>query len=220
MHPELSVLIPAHNAEPFLAEAVASVQAQTVRLETEILIYNDGSTDDTAEVIASLGSAVVSWGNDGPPAGPPAGRNALLARARGRLVAFLDADDLWLPDKLAKQLEALERAKNPVAVFGSIQEFDANGPLGEYQAASLPSACLLERELALSVGSFEPSLRIGDFADWLSRLKSSGVEFDYSAGPVARRRHHANNLGKRMAANRSDYLQVIRRKLQRERSSS
>ena len=220
MHPELSVLIPAYNAEPFLAEAVASVRAQTAKVETEILIYNDGSSDGTDEVISSFGSGVVSWGSDGPPAGPAVGRNALLSRAQGRLVAFLDADDLWLPDKLAKQLEVLARAEKPVAVFGSIQEFNANGPLGEYQAGALTSNCLLKRELALSVGPFETSLRIGDFADWLSRLKDLGVEFDYSAGPVVRRRNHADNLGKRMAANRSDYLQVIRRKLQRERSSS
>lgn len=220
MHPELSVLIPAYNAEPFLAEAVASVRSQTVKLETEILIYNDGSTDGTAEVISSFGSGVASWRNDGPPAGPAVGRNALLSRAQGRLVAFLDADDLWLPDKLAKQLAVLKRTDEPVAVFGSVQEFDANGPLGEYRAGALTSASLLKRELALSVGPFEPSLQIGDFADWLSRLKDRGVRFDYSAGPVARRRNHADNLGKRMAGNRNDYLQVIRRKLQRERTSS
>lgn len=218
MQPEVSVLIPAYNAEPFLAEAVASVRAQTANVEMEILIYNDGSTDNTASVIDSLGSDIVALGGEGASAGPAIGRNALLAQARGRLVAFLDADDLWLPDKLSKQLEVLSRAEKPTAVFGEIQEFDADGPRGKYQPAAVTITCLLERELALSVGPFEPSLLIGDFADWLSRLKDKGVGFDYSAGPVARRRHHADNLGRRMANNRKDYLEVIRRKLQRERA--
>lgn len=219
MHPELSVLIPAYNAELFLAEAVASVRAQTLAIETEILIYNDGSTDDTASVIASLGSDLITLGGAGHSAGPAVGRNAMLARARGRLVAFLDADDLWLPDKLSKQLEAMNRLERPTILFGEIQEFDADGPRGEYQPAALPSACLLERDLALSIAPFESSLMIGDFADWLSRMKTKEVEFDYSAGPVAQRRHHANNLGRRMVDNRNDYLEVIRRKLRRERSS-
>ncbi len=220
MSPELSVLIPAYNAAPFLAEAVASVRAQTSSIFYEILIYNDGSTDDTASVIASLGSDIIVLGGVGASAGPAVGRNAMLARAQGRLVAFLDADDLWLPDKLSKQLEVLRRVEKPTIVFGEIQEFDADGPRGGYQPAALSSACLLERDLALSVAPFEPALLLGDFADWLSRMRAAGVEFDYSAGPVSRRRHHANNLGRRMADNRKDYLEVIRRKLRRERSSS
>ena len=220
MRPELSVLIPAYNAEPFLAEAVASVQAQSLKMPYEILVYNDGSTDRTAEVIAGFGEQVVSLGGEGPSRGPAVGRNLLLAQARGRYVAFLDADDLWLPDKLVKQFAALHRATAATAVFGEIQEFDQQGPKGPYQPAALTSACLIERELALSAGALEESLLIGDFADWLSRLKAKGVEFDYSAGPVVRRRHHADNLGRRMADSRKDYLKVIRRKLQRQRASA
>ena len=217
MHPELSVIIPAYNAELFLAEAVASVRNQTAAISKEILIYNDGSTDNTASVIASLGADIIALGGEGTSAGPAVGRNAGLSHAQGRLVAFLDADDLWLPDKLEKQLQVLERAEKPTVVFGEIQEFDAGGPRGDYQPSALTSACLIERSLAHSVGPLEATLMIGDFADWLARLQAAGAEFDYSAGPVSRRRHHDNNLGRRMVQNRKDYLEVIRRKLARDR---
>ena len=217
MHPELSVIIPAYNAELFLAEAVDSIRQQTASISKEILIYNDGSTDNTASVIASLGTDIIALGGEGPSSGPATGRNVGLSQAKGRLVAFLDADDLWLPDKLEKQLHALEKAEKPTVVFGEIQEFGADGPRGSYQTAALPSACLLELSLARSVGPLETTLMVGDFADWLSRLQAVGAKFDYTAGPVVRRRHHENNLGRRMVQNRKDYLEVIRRKLARDR---
>jgi glycosyltransferase involved in cell wall biosynthesis len=104
--PLVSVIIPAHNAEPFLAATVDSALAQTYS-PIEIVVVNDGSTDATAEVARSFGDRIryVEQAN----AGPAAARNAALRVARGEIVALLDADDLWKPERLARCAEILEQ---------------------------------------------------------------------------------------------------------------
>ncbi len=100
----ISVAIPAYNAEATLPETLRSALSQQ-RVELEILVVDDGSKDATCDVAASFGAPVrlVRQAN----AGVGAARNTALAQARGRWVAFLDADDVWEPDKLRRQLDAL-----------------------------------------------------------------------------------------------------------------
>jgi teichuronic acid biosynthesis glycosyltransferase TuaG len=104
----VSVIMPAYNAGRHVAESVRSVQAQTYAA-WELIIVDDGSTDDTAEVARSLvaADARVRYTRR-PNGGQGAARNTGLGEARGRLIAFLDADDLWLPEKLSAQLAVLE----------------------------------------------------------------------------------------------------------------
>jgi cellulose synthase/poly-beta-1,6-N-acetylglucosamine synthase-like glycosyltransferase len=93
--PRVSVIIPAYNAEPYLAETLASVEAQTYR-DWEVVVADDSSTDGTVETAVRFGerfTVLRSTSNEGPAAA----RNRALAAANGELLAFLDADDLWLP---------------------------------------------------------------------------------------------------------------------------
>jgi glycosyltransferase involved in cell wall biosynthesis len=103
--PAVSVVIPAHNAAPWLAETLRSVLDQTYR-DLEVIVVNDGSTDDTQDVIASFGQRIycVEQTNQGLPAA----RNTGIRSARGDWIALLDADDLWLPDKLERQMELVK----------------------------------------------------------------------------------------------------------------
>jgi glycosyltransferase involved in cell wall biosynthesis len=104
----VSVIMPAYNAGRHLAESVRSVQAQTCAA-WELIVVDDGSTDDTREVAQSLAAADARVRCvRRPNGGQAAARNTGLGEARGRLIAFLDADDLWLPGKLAAQLAVLE----------------------------------------------------------------------------------------------------------------
>lgn len=104
----VSVIMPAYNAGRHVAESVRSVQAQTYAA-WELIIVDDGSTDDTAEVVRSLVVADARVRSvRRPNGGQGAARNTGLGKASGRLIAFLDADDLWLPEKLAAQLAVLE----------------------------------------------------------------------------------------------------------------
>lgn len=105
----VSVIMPAYNAGRHVAESVRSVQAQTYGL-WELVVVDDGSTDETGEVVQALAveDSRVRYVRR-PNGGQAAARNTGLGAARGALVAFLDADDLWLPHKLAAQLEVLKR---------------------------------------------------------------------------------------------------------------
>jgi GT2 family glycosyltransferase len=101
--PLVSVIIAAYNAEQYLAEALDSVAAQTFQ-NFEVIVVDDGSTDRTADIVA--GYSQVHCLHQ-PNRGQPAARNAGIRAARGKYIAFLDADDLWLPSKLEKQVNFL-----------------------------------------------------------------------------------------------------------------
>src|SRR5262249_39213835 len=105
--PLVSVVLPAYNAERTIAASLASIAAQTVT-ELEVIVVDDGSTDDTIRVAKSTDRGdlrVISQAN----AGHAAARNTGVSAARGRYVAFLDADDLWLPEKLERQMDEIRR---------------------------------------------------------------------------------------------------------------
>ncbi len=126
--PDVSVIIPAWNAEATLAQTVGSAAAQTHRA-IEIIIVDDGSTDCTGEIAAGLCAAdprisLVRQANGGVAAA----RNAGLARARGKWAAWLDADDLWHPEKIARQLAAASASASPPAfVYTGYRMIDTAG---------------------------------------------------------------------------------------------
>lgn len=104
--PTISVVIPCYNAAPFLRETLDSVLAQTYPAE-EILLIDDGSTDDSAAIAASYGPPVRVLRQENQ--GESVARNRGIDEATGEWVAFLDADDLWLPEKLQRQIQVVRR---------------------------------------------------------------------------------------------------------------
>ncbi len=153
--PEVSVIIPAHNAEPWLAAAVASVQAQTFT-NWELIIVNDGSTDGTILAAHTFGDPrirVVDQAN----AGVSAARNAGIAAARGHFVAFLDADDALGSNNLEVMLACL-REQGGEWVFGDILHCDEHlQPTGQVAAGAdhdhLRILLLQERHAVPGAGS-------------------------------------------------------------------
>ena len=105
MAPLVSVIIPTYNRADLVRQAVASVKAQTFR-DFEIVVVDDGGTDGTCEVLSAGRELRVLRHPD--RRGVAAARNTGVAAARGEWLAFLDSDDLWLPDKLARQISWLE----------------------------------------------------------------------------------------------------------------
>lgn len=122
--PRVSVIVPTHNSARYLPEAIDSVLGQTYR-DFEIIVVDDGSTDDTQEVLARYGDQirVVRQRNQGSAAA----RNAGILAARGEFIAFLDADDLWLPQKLERQMPLFGERPEIGWVYSDYREFDESG---------------------------------------------------------------------------------------------
>jgi glycosyltransferase involved in cell wall biosynthesis len=185
----VSVVVPAYNAARTLPATVASVESQTVR-PLEILVIDDGSTDNTVEVARAISAGdlrVISQEN----AGHAAARNTGIAAARGRYVAFLDGDDVWLPDKLARQLDEIQRNPQIRALQTGAARVDDQLRLLWVQPCyrsedqlwdtlcfqnlpALMSTLLIERELLNEVGGFDPSLVILQDWDLAIRLARRG----------------------------------------------
>lgn len=213
---KVSVIIPAYNAEKFLAEAVESVRAQSWPGEVEVVVCDDGSRDGTAEVARSLERVVLIQHSQSK--GVSAARNLAVNKSSGEVIAFLDADDLWCPEKLEQQLAELAQADKASLVFGLCQEFDASGPRGEYRPTCLPTTCLCPRAVWERVGEFDEELKMAEFSEWLTRAKELEVPFLTPPIKAARRRIHGDNIGLREKDDRRAYLEVARRHLARRRA--
>ena len=182
--PRVSVVTPVWNAAATLAETVASVRAQSVE-DWEMLLVDDGSADGSRALAEALAAdeprlRVMGWRDN---RGPAAARNAGIRAARGRYIAFLDSDDRWRPEKLARQLAVMED-EGEALVFSSYQRIDEGGrPLGQVQARPRvryrealygnPIGCLTAIYDAGRLGKVEmPDIyRRQDYGLWLDLLK-------------------------------------------------
>jgi glycosyltransferase involved in cell wall biosynthesis len=192
MSPRVSVIIPAYNAAEFVAETIDSALVQTYR-DFEVVVVDDGSTDATAEILATYGSAITVLQQ--PNGGPAAARNCALRAARGALVAPLDADDGWEDTFLALMVERLDRApQTVVGVFAGWVAVDRSGneipnqrivrgaPVDLRELALgnrfQPSAVLVRHAAIVDAGGFDEALPRGveDWDLWL-RLAAQGGEF-------------------------------------------
>jgi glycosyltransferase involved in cell wall biosynthesis len=200
--PTVSVIIPAYNAEAFLPRAIRSVEAQSFR-DFELVVVDDGSTDGTADVARGFGSVRYVRGSHQGEAGA---RNLGLEEATGELVAFVDADDEWLPEKLARQVAFMKELGSSFSYTDSYIVRDgrrvrystlARPHHGEIllpliddwldQAFILPTEVMASRALLQSAGGFETGLSTAGHVDYGLWLKLALLEtrFDYLAEPLA-----------------------------------
>jgi len=181
--PRISVVIPTYNSASSLREAIESVLRQTYA-DFEIVVIDDGSTDDTGCVVRSFGDRVCYWRQDNR--GVSAARNHGIKKSRGQYVAFLDSDDLWLPGKLAEQIPLLDRDPEIGLVYSDwtvVSEQIVLEPsyLSKLPAASghvfdelvqsgfiLTSGTVVRRRCLEDVGDFDETLSIAqDYDLWL-----------------------------------------------------
>lgn len=123
---KISAVIPAYNSQNFILDAISSIQNQTHPID-EIIVIDDGSEDDTQLTIQNLNANIIYHKQENQ--GPSAARNKGIEIAKGDWIAFLDADDQWVTDKIEKQLQVL--AKNPELhlIAGDMQEIGINNEL-------------------------------------------------------------------------------------------
>ncbi len=190
--PRVSVVITTYNYERFVAAAIESVLRQTVRPD-EIVVVDDGSTDGTAAVVARYAAQGVRYIRQAN-AGAGAARNRGIRETRGDLIAFLDADDRWLPDKLARQLAHLRRYPAAGLVTGGEWQVFGSGraPVQvrrrPVRAARLyprilieniignPSLVLVRRACFVRLGGFDEGLPLGqDWEMWIRLARAYRV---------------------------------------------
>jgi glycosyltransferase involved in cell wall biosynthesis len=187
--PRVSVVIPAYNAAPTLGRTLESVLKQTFA-SLDVIVVDDGSTDDTAEIAQSTGDVRVKVIQT-PNGGVSRARNRGMAGASGELIALLDADDLWLPDKLEKQVNLMDAEPDIGVSFTAATRVDESGSvIGElpalmyddYSAALLlysvvisaaDSTAVIRRDVAEQLGGFDPNF--SQCADWDYFLRASRV---------------------------------------------
>jgi glycosyltransferase involved in cell wall biosynthesis len=222
MTPLVSVITPAWNAAGTLEAAIASVAAQSFP-DWEMLVADDGSTDATAAVAAA-------WAARDPRVrplpghrqGPAGARNRAIRAARGRFIAFLDADDRWRPKKLARQLAFMEREAAPFS-FTAYRREDAGGrELGIVRApAAVDYAGLLRSNVIGCLTAVYDSARFGkvempplprrqDYALWLALLRAGGAASGLDEVLADYRVAAASLSGGKLAAARGTWA-VLRR---------
>ena len=224
--PEVSVLVPFYQAERYLEETLRSIEAQTVPVD-ELILVDDGSTDAGPAIAAGHvpPARVVTQANRGIGAA----RNAAVAQAGGRFLAFCDADDLWEPTKLERQLALFASRPELGAVLCGVVEFvspeldPATTALREVRQrdeAVATSALLVRREVVDEVGPFDEALTVGEWFDWYARLTDVGHPIAWVDEVLVRRRLHQTNNSLRQRQSRSEYLQVLAAHLARNRRPS
>ena len=222
----ISCIVPVFNGERYVREAVDSILAQTYR-PLDIIIADDGSTDNTAALLGSYGDRVVYLNQNNQ--GPAAARNLGIRAATGEFIAFLDADDLWHREKLERQM-ARFRARPELEYCVAhaqnfwIAEMDAEAekyrghrisrPLPGYVTGTL----VARRALFHTVGLFNPALAHGDSTDWFLRAAERGALMDVLDDVLLFRRLHPANRSRILAASsRDEFLRLLKLSLDRKR---
>ena len=228
---DVSVIIPTFNRQAFLRAAISSVRAQTLA-PAEIVVVDDGSTDGTDQAISSLGSDIVYVRQQN--AGPAAARNAGLEVARSTLVAFLDTDDRWMPQKLERQIPILRAAPEVALVSADTAIVDERGEamvdsnfsvrgLKEFfeglKGGPVPDApsrllttnfintstVVARRDVLRACGGFDPRLRFGEDLELWLRV---GARHAISCLPdvLEVRCEHARNVTKSVESMLRNYV--------------
>lgn len=197
--PFVSVIIPTYNRSATIERATRSVLDQSFA-DLELIVVDDGSTDNTGAVVEGIGDARTRLIRLPVNSGPAVARNVGIDAARGTLIAFLDSDDIWLPRKLERQVEAMSRADS--RILASCTGFAVRRSLSRYSSAtsvripakasgrfeSILDGCMLSpgttlvvhRDAFRAIGLLDPNLKRLEDWDWLLRYLEH-----YELQPVA-----------------------------------
>ncbi|MCQ2519440.1 MAG: glycosyltransferase [Lachnospiraceae bacterium] len=197
----ISIIVPVYNAEKFIKETIASVQAQDYQ-NWELLLVDDCSKDSSAKIISECDDARVKLVSQPENKGAYAARNRGLKEAKGRYIAFLDADDLWEPEKLSHQL-AFMKEHNAGFSFTGYEFADENG-VGNGSIVKVPlnlpykralhnttiftSTVMINRDIVADELIVMPDIRSEDTATWWNIMKGGHVACGLNENLVKYRR--------------------------------
>lgn len=226
--PTISVIIPAFNAEQTILATIKSVQQQTFS-DFELIVINDGSTDQTLDLLKTIEEPRLKiFSHDN--AGLPVARNRGIAHATGEFITFIDADDLWTPDKLELQLIALKKQPKAGVAYSWTNFLDEDGEFfhegdpiwfeGDVYAHLLVwnfiasgSNPLIRREAIESIGEFDPTLRSCEDWDFWLRL-AARWQFVVVPKPQILYRLSSGTMSSKIKVMEEAHLTVIERAFQ------
>jgi glycosyltransferase involved in cell wall biosynthesis/peptidoglycan/xylan/chitin deacetylase (PgdA/CDA1 family) len=223
MHsPLVSVVIATYNSGIYLQEAIDSILRQSVG-DLELLVIDDGSTDDTRQLVAGIRDERLSyiWQAN---AGQTSAKNHGLQRARGEYIGFCDGDDYWYPNKLELQLPLFERSAQTGVVYSAAATIDEHGnPLGKELAAQYRGdvtaqlfmanfvpfgTAIVRRRCIEELGPFDSSLAMG--IDWDLWLRvSAKYHFDFVAQPTYAYRIWSGQMSKNWRGRYSSAFRIM-----------
>lgn len=225
--PAVTAAIPVRDGEAYLAEAIESVLAQSRPCE-QLIVVDNGSTDRSAEIARGYGAAVELVAE--PRQGIGVARNAALGAARGSHIAFLDADDLWEPQKTAQQLAAFEADPDLQLVFGHVRQF-VSPDLAVTEAAELRvpddpqpgvylGAMLGSRSAIETIGPWPEEVKVSDGLTFMLTARELGLRQAMLPEVVTLRRVHGRNHSIRNRGERAEFARLLKGSIDRRRSAA
>lgn len=212
MNKLVSVVIPTYNRADLIEKAVKSVINQTYK-NLEIIIIDDGSTDNTKEALANIKDYRISYYYQENSGGPSKPKNSGIKKAKGDYIAFLDSDDFWLTEKIEKQMEIIDNSDEPnLSIVGSAALIDRNiffykkylykdcdNLYERILSGNFILSCsslLIKKELFDNIGLFDENLRVGEDWDFLIKAFKKGYKFSALKDPMFIYRRHGSNITK------------------------
>ncbi len=226
---DISVVIPAYNAQKYLQEALNSVYKQSFAGSVEIVAVNDGSIDDTLQILKDQAYplSIISQANQGVLGSRKTGIEA----AQGNYITVLDADDLYLEHKLQRQWNFLRENPEQELVFAQVEQF-ISPDVSKVNFMEIPEAfrvmpslnfqgSMFCRDLLKEVSlSANLNIRNGDFLEWFTRVREANKPYTVLNEILLKRRVHDTNTGIiEKEREHLDYLKILREKLHRGRRS-
>lgn len=215
----ISIIMPVKNGHKYIRESLDAIKAQG--MDVEVIVVDDGSTDDTAEIAQTVGCRVLRHETS---KGPVTAKNTALAEAKGEYVMFHDHDDVMRPGALRSLYDAIEGDPEVYAVEAKVKDFHSPELTEEERRSSaikeeayyglFTGAILMRRSVFEKIGPFPNNIQAGEIIVWNKKMADNGLAIKKLDMVSTDRRVHTTNFGK---ANRSgefkDYASILRERM-------
>ena len=219
MNKLISIIIPVKNGEKYIAETLDGIKKQD--LNTEIIVFDDGSTDNTAEIAKKYDCKVITHKTS---KGPVVAKNSALKIAQGEYIMFHDADDVMNDGSLKKLYENLDNSGDISAVMAKVRDFYSPDLSEEEKTRTLikkepyyglfTGAVLIRKSVFEKIGLFNESVTAGEIIDWQSKMCANHLKIKKLDFVATNRRIHSSNFGKtQQKTEHKDYARALRERL-------
>ncbi len=225
INPLVSIIIPAYNQGKYIHKALSSIFTDSYSPK-EVIVVNDGSTDNTAEIVAAFPNIQYIYQKN---QGVSVSRNTGINASKGAFIAFLDSDDIWIPGRLKYSIEYFLNHPDIEYVLGKQQMFLEKGCtkpqhikpewLERPQSASNPGVLMTKRVCFEKIGLFNPDYVSGEDTEWLLRANEANIKMARISLTVINRRIHNTNLSVNSVSNlKSTVFKMMRESIRRQKN--